>query len=83
MSKRYNIREGDEYEVVGKSNSGRQGKWTEEEDELLRDGVHELGKEWNEIARRVNGRTSKDCMMRWEYHIRPDLIKGPWSAEVS
>ena len=83
MSKRNNNRDEDEYEGVDKvGQSGNKGKWSDEEDNLLRDGMNELGKEWHDIARRIKGRTGHDCLMRWEYHLRPDLVKGPWSPEV-
>ena len=72
-----------DYEEDGAKTSGRRGKWTEEEDELLREGVEELGKQWTAIARRINDRSGQDCLHRWEFSLRPDLIKGPWSAEVS
>ena len=80
MSKRNNKHGEDNRKV---SESGLRGKWSEDEDELLRDGVNELGKQWTEISRRILGRTGVDCCRRWEYYLRPDLIKGSWSSEVS
>ena len=84
MSKRFNNYEEDDHEgkSSSRSGSGKKGKWTEDEDELLRDGINELGKQWTEIARRIKGRTGHDCLLRWEKYIRPDLIKDPWSSEV-
>lgn len=85
MSKRVNNHDekDDEYEVVSnRSKSGNKGKWTEEEDDLLRDSVNELGNEWVEIAKRIKGRTCQDCHHRWNRGISPDLVKGHWSPEV-
>lgn len=44
--------------------------------------MSELGNLWAEIARRINGRTGTDCHKRWENSLRPDLVRGPWSAKV-
>ena len=58
-------------------------KWSEEENELLRNGVEELGlQKWAVIARRIKGRTGADCRIKWERSLRPDLVKGRWSREV-
>ena len=84
MSRRFNNHEETEYEgKFKKSSRGNKGKWSEEEDELLRDGVNELGNQWSEIAKRITGRTIIDCHQRWEYSLNPDLVKGPWTPEVT
>ena len=88
MSKRVNHDEDDENDdedevEIKRSKSGNKGKWTAEEDELLRDGLNELGNEWTEIAKRIKGRTGRDCNHRWNNCIRPDIIKGHWSTEVT
>ena len=63
--------------------SDRRRKWSDEENELLRNGVEELGNQWAGIARRIKGRTGTDCKIRWERSLRPDLVKGLWTAQVS
>ena len=62
--------------------NGLLGKWTRDEDNLLRDGVKELGNHWAAISRRIKGRSGNDCHHRWDRSLRPDLVKGFWSAEV-
>jgi hypothetical protein len=58
------------------------GKWSEEEDELLRRAVKEFGgKNWKKIAARLLGRTDVQCLHRWQKVLRPGLVKGPWTAE--
>ena len=58
------------------------GKWTEEEDELLRIAVKEFGgKNWKKIAVRLEGRTDVQCLHRWQKVLRPGLVKGPWTPE--
>jgi len=58
------------------------GKWTEEEDELLRDAVADYGgKSWKKIAGRLPGRTDVQCLHRWQKVLKPGLIKGPWTPE--
>lgn len=58
------------------------GKWSEEEDELLRRAVKEFGgKNWKKIAARLLGRTDVQCLHRWQKVLRPGLVKGPWTTE--
>jgi hypothetical protein len=58
------------------------GKWTEAEDEKLRQAVKECGgKNWKRIASKLNGRSDVQCLHRWQKVLRPGLIKGPWTPE--
>lgn len=58
------------------------GKWTEEEDELLRRAVREHGgKNWKKIACCLEGRSDVQCLHRWQKVLRPGLVKGPWTSE--
>jgi len=58
------------------------GKWTEEEDELLRGAVADYGgKSWKKIAGQLSGRTDVQCLHRWQKVLKPGLIKGPWTPE--
>jgi len=58
------------------------GKWSEEEDEVLRKAVKEFGgKNWKKIASRLHGRTDVQCLHRWQKVLRPGLVKGPWTPE--
>ena len=58
------------------------GKWTEEEDELLRRAVREHGgKNWKKIACCLEGRSDVQCLHRWQKVLRPGLVKGPWTLE--
>ena len=58
------------------------GKWTEEEDDLLRQAVTDFGgKSWKKIASRLSGRTDVQCLHRWQKVLKPGLIKGPWTPE--
>ncbi|KAL3919315.1 MAG: hypothetical protein SGILL_003817 [Bacillariaceae sp.] len=58
------------------------GKWTEAEDNLLRQAVADFGgKSWKKIAARLPGRTDVQCLHRWQKVLKPGLIKGPWTAE--
>ncbi|KAI9202626.1 Homeodomain-like protein [Polychytrium aggregatum] len=45
--------------------SVRKGKWGAEEDQLLRTGLKELGLRWVELAKRIPGRTQRQCRTRW------------------
>eukprot|EP00980_Cylindrotheca_fusiformis_P007340 scaffold1525_cov142-Cylindrotheca_fusiformis.AAC.140 len=58
------------------------GKWTVEEDDILRQAVSDFGgKSWKKIASRLDGRTDVQCLHRWQKVLKPGLIKGPWTAE--
>ena len=68
---------------IGYIGQVRLGKWTEEEDEILRNAVQEYGgKNWRKISSKIDGRTDVQCLHRWQKVLRPGLIKGPWSKEV-
>jgi hypothetical protein len=58
------------------------GKWSEDEDEILRLAVQEFGgKNWKRIAGRLRGRTDVQCLHRWQKVLKPGLVKGPWTTE--
>jgi len=58
------------------------GKWTPEEDDLLRKYVPIYGeKQWRKIAEHIPGRTSIQCLHRWTKILKPGLVKGPWTPE--
>jgi hypothetical protein len=58
------------------------GKWTEEEDDLLRQAVEDHGgKNWKKIASNLPGRSDVQCLHRWQKVLKPGLIKGPWTPQ--
>lgn len=67
----------------GSKRRASMGKWSEEEDEVLRRAVKEHGgKNWKKIAQRLGGgRTDVQCLHRWQKVLRPGLVKGPWTPE--
>ena len=74
--------EGDALQEEGGRSS--RGKWTVEEDETLRTAVQKhSGKNWKKISDCLEGRTDVQCLHRWQKVLRPGLIKGPWTKEVS
>lgn len=60
----------------------QQGKWTPEEDSILKQAVVDLGQQWEKVSERV-GRMSSDCRDRYRNHIanRELRVTGPWSKE--
>jgi hypothetical protein len=55
--------------------------WNEDEDELLKACVSQLGtKHWSTIARRLPGRTGKQCRSRWCNQLDPYIRKDAWTA---
>jgi hypothetical protein len=59
------------------------GRWSKEEDELLKAAVEACGRSWKAVAPRVKGRTDAQCRERYMNLLNPDINKGPWSEEVS
>eukprot|EP00164_Ancoracysta_twista_P002794 GFYU01003715.1.p1 GENE.GFYU01003715.1~~GFYU01003715.1.p1 ORF type:complete len:462 (-),score=157.86 GFYU01003715.1:2116-3501(-) len=58
------------------------GKWTAEEDSILKEAVGSLGaKNWKKISDCLPYRTSMQCLQRWQQVLDPALIKRPWSKE--
>ncbi|AEE76046.1 Myb domain [Arabidopsis thaliana x Arabidopsis arenosa] len=42
------------------------GKWTEEEDEKLREAIAEHGYSWSKVATNLSCRTDNQCLRRWK-----------------
>jgi hypothetical protein len=67
--------------------SGRTGKWAEDEDSKLKDAVHTHGgKNWDEIATLVPGRTQIQCRSRWKNVLDPSIDRasrrtGTWTED--
>mmetsp|Transcript_32209 Transcript_32209/g.59963 ORF Transcript_32209/g.59963 Transcript_32209/m.59963 type:complete len:276 (-) Transcript_32209:1050-1877(-) len=58
------------------------GKWTADEDEVLREAVlTHGGRNWKKISEFLHGRTDVQCLHRWQKVLRPGLVKGPWTKE--
>jgi hypothetical protein len=58
------------------------GKWTAEEDMMIRRHVAKNGtQQWARIAEELVGRTGKQCRERWRNHLDPDLSTEPWSEK--
>ncbi|KAB8265111.1 Homeodomain-like protein [Aspergillus pseudonomiae] len=61
--------------------------WSKAEDEMLITLIQRFGDrrgrdgKWNEISKRLSGRTNKDCRKRWFHSLDPSLRKGRWTKE--
>ena len=65
-----------------KLNDRKVGRWTSEEDEILKEMVlKHRGKNWKKVAEKIKGRTSIQCLHRWSKILQPGLVKGPWTIE--
>jgi hypothetical protein len=60
----------------------KHGKWSKEEDALLKEAVSFYGeKQWRLISKHVHGRTPTQSLHRWSKILKPGLVKGPWSPD--
>ncbi|XAR68107.1 hypothetical protein NMG60_11003119 [Bertholletia excelsa] len=61
----------------------RKGPWTIAEDAMLTEHVRKNGEgNWNSIQDNTRLlRCGKSCRLRWVNHLRPNLKKGPFSAD--
>ncbi len=57
------------------------GKWSDKEDQLLRESVAMYGLKWSMVASRLNNRTPSQCRERWIYHLSPELNKTHFTKE--
>lgn len=58
--------------------------WTKEEDKLLSKAVGETSPEdidWRKVSELFLSRNAGQCQNRWENHLDPDIVKGPWTKE--
>jgi hypothetical protein len=56
-------------------------RWTEAEDDQLRELVKTHGRQWSVIASYIPTRTAAQASARWEKCINPDLVKGNFTPE--
>ena len=81
-----NLSSGDEGDSGSSRNTikrASKGKWTVEEDEILKKAVMlHKGKNWKKIAEHLDGREDTQCLHRWQKVLNPSLVKGPWTKEV-
>ena len=58
------------------------GKWTDQEDQILKDSVSRLGvKSWILVAANLPNRSASQCLQRWNFTLSPKIKKGRWSKE--
>lgn len=57
------------------------GKWTKEEDLILKKAVKDIGQEWTRVAYYLQNRSPAQCLQRWNFSLNPKIKKGRWSKE--
>ena len=63
-------------------NSTRRKRFTEQEDARLKSLVKREGiKNWEEIARRMPGRSSRQCRDRYNNYLFKEILHKPWTPE--
>jgi hypothetical protein len=63
--------------------NGRAGKWEEDEDKMLMEAVQTHGgKNWEEIAALVRGRTKKQCFQRWHLYMVRQRSRLYYSVDI-
>ncbi|KAJ8678200.1 hypothetical protein QAD02_013987, partial [Eretmocerus hayati] len=73
-------------DAVTRGKLTNKGRWTKEEDALLKQLVScveemENGIRWDEVAMHFGDRNEIQCQQRWAKVVNPELIKGPWTKE--
>nr|QSD99664.1 MYB family transcription factor [Melilotus albus] len=65
------------------NNGLKKGKWSKDEDEILKAYVREYGEEnWDALSKNAGlNRDGKSCRFRWYNHLHPKVKKGPFSKE--
>jgi hypothetical protein len=57
-------------------------KFTEHEDQQLRELVAEMGNEnWPLIANSIPGRTARQCKERWTHYLAPGIVFSEWAPD--
>ncbi|KAI8378011.1 uncharacterized protein BYT42DRAFT_364731 [Radiomyces spectabilis] len=59
----------------------KKGAWTDEEDQLLREGVVKYPNQWSKIADMLEGRTDDQCAKRWRESLDPSIDRSDWTPE--
>ena len=60
------------------------GRWIKDEDDKLKVLVQKYGENnWLLVASQFPDRSDFQCQQRWAKVVNPQLIKGPWTVEVS
>ncbi|KAK8884854.1 hypothetical protein M9Y10_043975 [Tritrichomonas musculus] len=68
--------------IIQKSKYKPHQKWSKEEDEKLKKLVEEFGvNDWRHLAKKMEGRNSRQCRERYQYYLNPSLIRGQWTRE--
>jgi hypothetical protein len=53
------------------------------QDEQLKRLVEMHGEDWDRVSGCFAHRSDIQCQQRWQKVVNPELIKGPWTKEVS
>ncbi|KAJ1530938.1 hypothetical protein ONE63_005774 [Megalurothrips usitatus] len=67
--------------VAANRKAVNKGRWTKEEDSLLKTLVEEFKENWETIAKHFPDRSDVQCQQRWLKVVNPALVKGPWTKE--
>jgi myb proto-oncogene protein len=60
----------------------KKGIWAVEENETLVSLVNHMGlSSWTDIAKRLPGRTPKQCNAKWYRSLNPEIVRNQWSNE--
>lgn len=52
-------------------------------DEKLKGVVERTGEVWENVASFFEDRSDVQCQHRWTKVVNPQLVKGPWTKEVT
>ncbi|OHT13239.1 hypothetical protein TRFO_16685 [Tritrichomonas foetus] len=70
------------YPQSAAKNHGIRQMFSPEEDEALKELVKKFGdKDWKFVARKMPGRTTRQCRERYKSYLAPEIKNGPWTKD--
>jgi hypothetical protein len=67
---------------LGRHQCEGKGPWTAAEDKALLDAMASFSGHicWEELSKRIPGRSAKQCRERWQFRLHPDVSKAPFEV---
>lgn len=67
--------------MICESPKKRRSLFSLAEDQMLKDLVSIYGRDWDKIAKHMNGRNERQCRDRYRTYLSPEIKIGDWTPE--